>query len=118
MGISIDWTLKMKSRTGSPLRPDHCAAVLYDLYHYIGYIPSHLCNESEYETSFETGSNYADEDIPKLLKDITREFPDVIMQFTCKAEPWDYAEKANVSRGELEWLSATLVYAEPRIVFY
>lgn len=118
MGISIDWTLKMKSRAGSPLRADYCAAVLYDLYHYIGYIPSHLCNESEYETIFETRNSYALEDILILLKNTTRKFPDVVIQLTYKADPWDYAKKTNVSRGELEWLPATLVYAEPRVVFY
>lgn len=118
MGMSIDWTLKMKSRTGTSLRPDYCDAVLYDLYHDIGYVPHHICDGAEFEMGFETSSNYAYDDIPELLKDITREFPDVVIQFTCKAGAWDHAEKANVSGGMLEWLSATLVYAEPRTVFY
>ena len=121
MGLDMDWTLKMKPRTDSPilrLSVEYCDKVLSDLYHGIGYVPRHIYNGAEIEMGFETSSNYAYEDIPKLLRDITKEFPDVVMSFTCKAGPWDHAEKANVANGELEWLSAKLVYAEPMRVFY
>lgn len=118
MGRDMDWTLKMKSRTDSPISVEYCDKVLNDLYHDIGYVPRHIFSGAEFEIGFETSGNYDYEDIPAILKDITREYPDVIMSFTCKAGPWDHAEKANVSRGELEWLSAMLVYAEPTRVFY